>query len=126
MAELKLEVGKRYMTRGGWVTPPIEEDPDQREDSTFRYFAGTYSWRSDGREFHGSMEEDDLVSEAFVGSPEFELEGVPQGFVPVAFRVPKIGEYYLSLYGGAVERTHLGDDIERTIGGVQCLILRRA
>jgi hypothetical protein len=36
MSDLIIEAGKRYVTRNGWVTPPLEFDNEFMEDYPFR------------------------------------------------------------------------------------------
>ena len=60
---LKLEAGKRYVTRAGWITPPIEEDVEAESFSSMRFYAGDESWSVKGRVFHNSEHPDDLVAE---------------------------------------------------------------
>ena len=57
---LKLEAGKRYVTRSGWITPPIEEDVEAESFSSMRFYAGDDSWSIDGRVFHVGKDIDDL------------------------------------------------------------------
>ena len=60
---LKLEAGKRYVTRSGWITPPICEDLEAEAISTMRFYAGDESWSLEGGVFHTSEHPDDLVAE---------------------------------------------------------------
>jgi hypothetical protein len=60
---LKLEAGKRYVTRSGWITPPICEDLEVDESSSMRFYAGDESWSLEGGVFHTSEHPDDIVSE---------------------------------------------------------------
>ena len=60
---LKLEAGKRYVTRAGWITPPICEDVEAESFSSMRFYAGDESWSVKGGVFHNSEHPDDLVAE---------------------------------------------------------------
>jgi len=60
---LKLEAGKRYVTRSGWITPPIEEDVEADADSSMRFYAGDESWSAEGGVFVKGMHIGDLVAE---------------------------------------------------------------
>ena len=87
---LKLEAGKRYVTRAGWITPAIEEDVEAESFSSMRFYAGDESWSVKGGVFHNSEHPDDLVAE-FV-----EVSPLPD--------VPDVDEYLvlakMELYGG--------------------------
>jgi len=60
---LKLEAGKRYVTRSGWITPPIEEDLEADEKGSMRFFATDFSWGVEGNVFRQGEDPDDLLSE---------------------------------------------------------------
>ena len=60
---LKIEAGKRYVTRAGWITPPIEEDVEAESFSSMRFYAGDESWSVKGGVFHNSEHPDDLLAE---------------------------------------------------------------
>lgn len=60
---LKLEAGKRYVTRNGWITPPICEDMDLEPFSSMRFYCGDASWSIDGKVFHAGEDIDDLLAE---------------------------------------------------------------
>ena len=60
---LKLEAGKRYVTRAGWITPAIEEDLEARHDDSMRFFCGDASWSVEGRVFYSGEDSEDLVAE---------------------------------------------------------------
>lgn len=45
---LKLEVGKRYVTEDGWVTPPLEPNSDSRLPFAALHGDSRPSWTSDG------------------------------------------------------------------------------
>jgi hypothetical protein len=66
---LKLEAGKRYVTRSGWITPPIEEDLEADSDSSMRFYAGDESWNAEGGVFVKGMHVGDLVAEFTVVAP---------------------------------------------------------
>tara|TARA_R110000868_G_scaffold167432_4_gene401763 strand:+ start:147 stop:560 length:414 start_codon:yes stop_codon:yes gene_type:complete len=87
---LKLEAGKRYVTRAGWITPPICEDLEADEKGSVRFYAGDFSWCDEGTVFHRGEDRDDLLAE-FV-----EVAPLPD--------VPDVYEYLvlakMELYGG--------------------------
>jgi len=60
---MRIEAGKRYVTRSGWITAPIEEDLDAEENDTMRFYCGDSSWRHDGRVFRSGDDNEDLISE---------------------------------------------------------------
>ena len=60
---IRLEAGKRYVTRIGWITPPICEDLELEPFSSMRFYCGDESWTLDGRVFHVGEESHDLVAE---------------------------------------------------------------
>jgi len=66
---LKLEAGKRYVTRSGWITPPICEDLEAELCGTMRFFSGDLSWSCEGRDLHMWEDDDDLVAEFAVVAP---------------------------------------------------------
>lgn len=74
---LKLEAGKRYVTRSGWITPPIEEDVEAESFSSMRFYAGDESWTIDGRVFHVGKDIEDLVAEFVEVAP---LPDVPDDY----------------------------------------------
>jgi hypothetical protein len=60
------EVGKRYVTRGGWITPPLQA----LTHDVFKFgiapdFVVLHSWKADGTAPFGKKE-NDLVAEAEV------------------------------------------------------------
>jgi hypothetical protein len=77
MMGLKLEAGKRYVTRSGWITPPIEEDVEAESFSSMRFYAGDESWSVKGGVFHNSEHPDDLVAEFVEVAP---LPDVPDDY----------------------------------------------
>jgi hypothetical protein len=60
---IRLEAGKRYVTRYGWITSPICEDLEAEENGTMRFYAGDFSWDIEGRVFRISEDRDDIVAE---------------------------------------------------------------
>jgi hypothetical protein len=60
---IRLEAGKRYVTRSGWITSPICEDLEAEENGTMRFYAGDFSWDIEGRVFRLSEDRDDIVAE---------------------------------------------------------------
>jgi hypothetical protein len=87
---IRLEAGKRYVTRNGWITPPIEEDLEADTDSSMRFYAGDESWSAEGGVFIKGMHVGDLVAE------HVEVAPLPD--------VPDDHEYLIlakmELYGG--------------------------
>ena len=105
---LKLEAGKRYVTRSGWITPPICEDVEADESSSMRFYAGADSWTVNGGVFRSGDDDGDLVSE-FV-----EVAPLPD--------VPDDHEYLIlakmELYGGGFAKQlsiayRLADSVNR-------------
>lgn len=74
---LKLEAGKRYVTRSGWITPPICEDIEADADSSMRFYAGADSWTVDGGVFRSGDDDGDLVAEFVEVAP---LPDVPDDY----------------------------------------------
>jgi hypothetical protein len=66
---IRLEAGKRYVTRSGWITPPLCEDLEADSDSSMRFYAGADSWNVDGGVFRVLEDDGDLVSEFTVIAP---------------------------------------------------------
>lgn len=69
MSELKLQAGKRYVTRSGWITPPITKLTDDKNEK-YKFgiapnFMVLHSWTADGTAPFGKKE-NDLVAEAEV------------------------------------------------------------
>ena len=77
MMGLKLEAGKRYVTRNGWITPPICEDLDLEPFSSMRFYCGDASWSIDGKVFHAGEDIDDLLDEFVEVAP---LPDVPDDY----------------------------------------------
>lgn len=82
---LKIEAGKRYVTRSGWVTPPVEADPDSEYESS-KFFCGVnddmcaigvQSWSEEGRYFNHLEDGADLVAEFVEIAP---LPDVPDDY----------------------------------------------
>lgn len=78
---LKLEAGKRYVTRAGWITPPIEEDVEAESFSSMRFYAGDESWSVKGGVFHNSEHPDDLVAEFVEVAPLPDVPDVDEQLV---------------------------------------------
>lgn len=78
---LKLEAGKRYVTRAGWITPPIEEDLQVYHDSITRFYAGHNSWSVDGLVFWNCEDEYDLLSEFVEVAPLPDVPDVYQHLI---------------------------------------------
>ena len=105
---LKLEAGKRYVTRNGWITPAICEDLEAEADSSMRFYCSDESWSLEGKVFHNTTHSDDLVAE-FV-----EVAPLPD--------VPDDHEYLIlakmELYGGGFAKQlsiayRLADSVNR-------------
>jgi hypothetical protein len=60
---IRLEAGKRYVTRCGWITSPICEDLEAEENGTMRFYAGDFSWGIEGTVFRIGEDRDDIVAE---------------------------------------------------------------
>jgi hypothetical protein len=88
---IRLEAGKRYVTRSGWITPPIEEDLEADADSSMRFYAGDESWSVTGGVFHGGEHRDDLVAEHVEVAP---LPDVPDDHESLILAK-------MTLYGGS-------------------------
>ena len=85
---LKLEAGKRYVTRSGWITPPICEDLEAEADSSMRFYAGADSWTVDGGVFRSGDDDGDLVAEHVEVAP---LPDVPDDYQHLI--IEKMREY---------------------------------
>jgi hypothetical protein len=68
---IRLEAGKRYVTRSGWITPPMEADPESEYES-MKFFCGTnddkcavgvHAWSETGRYFKHHEDGADLLAE---------------------------------------------------------------
>lgn len=68
IARMKLEYGKRYVTKSGWITPPMFMNTP---DEDFPFYAGSpdlscgigqHSWDVNGRYFGSARDEADIVS----------------------------------------------------------------
>ena len=71
---MKLEAGKRYVTKSGWITPPMEVD--SASEGTLSVFCGTddlkcgigvHSWSREGRYFSQMGDQADIVEEYVEG-----------------------------------------------------------
>jgi hypothetical protein len=101
MSDLILEAGKRYVTRNGWVTPPLEFDDEFMED--YPFYAGDtndcsigiQSWTRSGlcHRLGKLVDGADLVRE-FV--PEQQVPGVPEGWRIVRFGLIETGEHWMA------------------------------
>lgn len=88
---LKLEVGKRYVTRGGRVTAPLDRDGLE----TYPFTDGdTSTWTEYGTVFHSGKDRDDLVAEF-----DIQIPGIPDGYRVVRFGALKAGEIWLGTDG---------------------------
>jgi hypothetical protein len=105
---IRLEAGKRYVTRIGWITPPICEDMEADSDSIMRFYCDDESWSVTGGVFHGGEHRDDLVAE------HVEVAPLPD--------VPDDHEYLIlakmELYGGGFAKQlsiayRLADSVNR-------------
>lgn len=64
---INLEAGKRYLTRSGWITPPLKAlTHDVYKFGIAPNFVVLYSWKADGTASPFNNREDDLVAEATV------------------------------------------------------------
>jgi hypothetical protein len=101
MSDLIIEAGKRYVTRNGWVTPPLEFDDEFMED--YPFYAGDtndcsigiQSWTRSGlcHRLGKLVDGADLVRE-FV--PEQQVPGVPEGWRIVRFGLIETGEHWMA------------------------------
>lgn len=109
MSDLKLEAGKRYVTRSGWVTPPICFDDNfltnyafRIDDPSGRCSVGTQSWTRNGNvHLLGNPDGADLIAE-FV-SPN--VDGFPEGWRIVRFGILQMNEYWIPPDGVPVLNT---------------------
>jgi len=60
---IRLEAGKRYVTRSGWITPTICKDLEADADGSMRFYCGIESWSATGGVFLRGEESGDLVAE---------------------------------------------------------------
>lgn len=56
---MKIEIGKRYWTRSGWVSPVVTSNADD----TFPFIAGENTYRGNGWFYKHGEDENDLVAE---------------------------------------------------------------
>jgi hypothetical protein len=100
---LKLEAGKRYIMRNGWITPPLQFDDELNQ--TYPFLCGTdfaRSWTPEGKYFSGDVETgredtDDIVAEFVVDASV--VPGVPDGFRIVGYKEMQKGNRWLSPVG---------------------------
>lgn len=101
MSDLVLVAGKRYVTRSGWITPPLEFDNEFMEDYPFfvgqtkdECSIGIQSWTPNGLcHSRGTLTDGaDLVAEY---APEPSVPGVPEGWRVVRYGVLQDGECWL-------------------------------
>jgi len=119
MSDLLLEVGKRYVTRGGWVTPPLEFDSEFLEDYPF-FVGGTksecsigiQSWTRNGlcHKLGLSTDGADLVREFVPDSPL--VPGVPDGWRIVRYGLLQVGDYWLPPSGTQIENSIPNEESE--------------
>ena len=105
---LRLEVGKRYVTRSGWITPPIQLN---NFIEGYPFEAGENTWTEAGRTFHHGEDVDDLVEEyspVAVGCPE--VPGIPSGYRVVRFGLVKVGDLWMGSCGSPLKFTHEVDN----------------
>lgn len=97
---LKLEAGKRYVKRNGWITPPLLLDDEFEQ--TYPFVCGTeeaMSWTPEGKFFSGDAEAgrediDDLVADFVVDASI--VPGVPEGWKLVRIGAAQVGEAIVS------------------------------
>ncbi len=105
---IRLEAGKRYVTRSGWITPPIQEDMEVDPTSSMRFYAGSDSWGSHGGVFHGGQNEDDLVAEHVDVAP---LPDVPDDYDHlIVEKMEELGGSFVRTLAGAYI---CGDSVNR-------------
>lgn len=75
MSSIKLEAGKKYRSRGGFVYGPITKNDDPLTRS-YPYTDGQLTWLEDGRWCRGGTDVDDLVEE--VADPLDVMEAAAQ------------------------------------------------
>jgi hypothetical protein len=105
---IRLEAGKRYVTRSGWITPPIEEDLEADADSSMRFYAGDESWNVDGGVFIKGMHVGDLVAEHVEVAP---LPDVPDDYDHlIVEKMEELGGSFVRTLAGAYI---CGDSVNR-------------
>lgn len=81
IARMKLEYGKRYVTKSGWITPPMfmntpdEDFPFYAGSPDLKCGVGQHSWDASGRYFGSGNDEADIASEYVDRSPSTVHEG---------------------------------------------------
>jgi len=96
---IRLEAGKRYVTRYGWITSPICEDLEAEENGTMRFYAGDFSWDIEGRVFRTGEDRDDLLAEHVEVAV---LPDVPDTYdLLIAEKMMEIGGSFVRSLGGA-------------------------
>jgi hypothetical protein len=91
---MKLEVGKRYVTRGGAITAPLVENKSSIKIRFPFMCPGTrLTWTPDGEFFEGGDDPQDLVAEYAEPCPPPDL---PPGFKAVGWGAPRKGDWYFS------------------------------
>ena len=101
MSDLILEAGKRYVTRSGWITPPLEFDDQFMEDYPFyageasECSIGIQSWTRNGlcHRLGKLIDGADLIWEY---SPEPPVPGIPDGWRIVRFGLIETGEHWMA------------------------------
>jgi hypothetical protein len=110
MSDLILVAGKRYVTRSGWITPPLEFDDEFMEDYPFyagesnECSIGIQSWTRNGlcHRLGKLADGADLVREYV---PEPSVPGVPEGWRVVRYGLLGVGDYWLPPSGVPLENT---------------------
>ncbi len=110
MSDLILEAGKRYITRSGWITPPLEFDDEFMEDYPFyagesnECSIGIQSWTRNGmcHRLGKLVDGADLVREY---APEPSVPGVPEGWRVVRYGPLQAGEFWLPPDGAPLMNT---------------------
>ncbi len=104
MSDLIIEAGKRYVTRNGWVTPPLEFDDEFMED--YPFYAGDtndcsigiQSWTRSGlcHRLGKLVDGADLVREFVPEQQVPVVPGVPDGWRIVRFGLIETGEHWMA------------------------------
>ena len=99
---LKLEVGKRYVTRDGRVTAPLDRDGFE----TYPFTDGDFcTWTEHGTVFHSKKDRDDLVAEV-----DIKILGIPDGYRAVRFGQVSVGDLWMGSCGSPLKFTHEVDN----------------
>lgn len=86
------EVGKRYVTRGGWVTPEVEINQDSKTNKEYPLKAGGTNFTVDGRFFR-----------AITDHPlDFIAEYVEPTAPPDTFRRDLVASLYVAMVASIV------------------------